>query len=50
MGKSVNFNGERGHSVGLEKYGSDFITRIAIMGRGDAGMTIHGRVAGCLVR
>ena len=50
MGKSINFNGKRGHSVGLEKYGSDFIPRIAIMSRGDAGMTIHGRIAGGLVR
>lgn len=49
MGKSVNFNGERGHSIGLEKYGSNFITGMAIMGRGDAGMTIDGRIAGCLV-
>ena len=50
MGKSVDFDRERGHAVSLEKYGSDFIARIAIMGRGDAGMTIDGRIPGGLVR
>lgn len=50
MGKSVDFNGVRGHSISLEKYGSDIIARIAIMGRGDAGMTTDGRIAWGLVR